>query len=379
DGFGLVLLLRARSRLISHLQAEQLADMTAMAAADERPFGTAEAEGFIADEIRAALCWTRRAAESQLRLAGLVVDRFPMVWEALWRGRIDLPRARVIVDQLEAAPEDQATRVVEQILEWASSRTTGQIAARIRKLLISLDPALASVRYRAGLEWRKLELSANSDGTANLFGLSLPADLANSAFDRIDRLARQTRIGDEDRTLDQRRADLFLDLLEGNPVNGDSGENRGMVDIRVDLTTLARLNEHPGEIPGWGPVISDICRRVAENRESDWQVTVTKGDRPVWTGSTSRRPSPGQRRRIAAFTPACVFPGCRRPASRSDLDHNQPWHQGGRTDDPNLAPLCRHDHRVKDEGGWKLHQPQPGVYHWRSPLGHTYLVIPEPP
>ncbi|MGQ0849645.1 MAG: hypothetical protein ACT4OP_11090, partial [Actinomycetota bacterium] len=42
DGFGLVLLLRARSRLISHLQAEQLADMTAMAAADERPFGTAE-------------------------------------------------------------------------------------------------------------------------------------------------------------------------------------------------------------------------------------------------------------------------------------------------------------------------------------------------
>ncbi|MGQ0848156.1 MAG: DUF222 domain-containing protein [Actinomycetota bacterium] len=379
DGYSLVQLLQAVSRQVSHLQAEMLAVMTAIAAADDQPFGTAESEGFVADEIRAALCWTRRAAESQLDLAFMLVERFPAVWEALWTGRIDLPRARVIVTGLDTVPEELAGWVVDRVLDWAGNRTTGEIAARIRKLLISLDPHLASVRYRKGLEWRRLLLTANSDGTANLMGLSLPADRANTAIDRLDHLARQAKTRDEERTLDQLRADLLLDLLEGNPVKGEAGRRRGVVDLRVDLTTLAGLDANPGEIPGWGPVIADVCRQIAQHGEGQWQVTVTEGGRPVWTGTTRRRPGRAQRRRIMAFTPTCVFPGCRRPTQQSDLDHNQPWHQGGETEDPNLAPLCRHDHRVKDQGGWKLHQPQPGVYVWTSPLGHTYVVIPEPP
>jgi hypothetical protein len=33
--------------------------------------------------------------------------------------------------------------------------------------------------------------------------------------------------------------------------------------------------------------------------------------------------------------------------------------------------VCRRDHRIKDEGGWQLHQPVPGVSVWTSPLGHS--------
>ena len=42
----------------------------------------------------------------------------------------------------------------------------------------------------------------------------------------------------------------------------------------------------------------------------------------------------------------------------------------------NLGPVCRHDHRVKHHGGWRLHQPRPGHFTWTSPLGHTYQVPP---
>ncbi|MGH3779088.1 MAG: hypothetical protein ACRDRO_00285 [Pseudonocardiaceae bacterium] len=28
-------------------------------------------------------------------------------------------------------------------------------------------------------------------------------------------------------------------------------------------------------------------------------------------------------------------------------------------------------HRLKHEGGWTLHQPQPGLFRWTSRLGHT--------
>ncbi len=45
------------------------------------------------DEIRAALCLTRRAAGEQLSLAAALVDRLPRVHQALAAGEIDLPRA----------------------------------------------------------------------------------------------------------------------------------------------------------------------------------------------------------------------------------------------------------------------------------------------
>jgi hypothetical protein len=37
---------------------------------------------------------------------------------------------------------------------------------------------------------------------------------------------------------------------------------------------------------------------------------------------------------------------------------------------------CRHDHRLKGEGGWALQQPAPGVFRWTSRLGHTYQRRP---
>ncbi|MDA8438517.1 MAG: hypothetical protein M0Z51_06610, partial [Propionibacterium sp.] len=41
----------------------------------------------------------------------------------------------------------------------------------------------------------------------------------------------------------------------------------------------------------------------------------------------------------------------------------------------NLSPISRRAHRAKTHGGWRLQQPIPGVLIWRSPYGHTYLVV----
>ena len=55
-------------------------------------------DGFAAEEIGAALCLTRRAADSHLGLALDLFERLPAVGEALRRGLIDLARARVICE-----------------------------------------------------------------------------------------------------------------------------------------------------------------------------------------------------------------------------------------------------------------------------------------
>ena len=65
-------------------------------------------------------------------------------------------------------------------------------------------------------------------------------------------------------SIDQLRADVFLDLLQGRSVG--SGADRGTVDITVDLGVLAGLSEAPGELNGYGPVIADIARQVAREQ-----------------------------------------------------------------------------------------------------------------
>ncbi len=157
---------------------------------------------------------------------------------------------------------------------------------------------------------------------------------------------------------------------------------RGTVDIHVDLTTLTRLTDDPGELAGYGPVIADIARQVAENQPgAEWRWTLTDSDSgmTVDNGVTRRRPTHLQRRHIEARHPHCVFPGCRIPAAECDLDHRQPWAHGGPTTTDNLAPLCRHHHQTRHHSNW-THQPLPnGDHQWTSQLGHTYTTSGLPP
>jgi hypothetical protein len=379
---GRVTVMQAWARQLAHAQAELYVSIISVAdAAAERAGGDVElAQDLAASEIRAALTLTRRAADAQLDLARDLLERHPRVWEALHQGRIDLPKARVVVDQTSHLEEKTARQVADTALQRAAEMTTGQLRARIRRLVITVDPDSARERYEAKLKDRRVIIEATEAGTANLFGMDLPAADTNAAMRRINRLARSAKTAEDHRSIDQIRADILLALLNGREPGQSPGVG-AVVDIRVDLTTLAGLDDNPAEIPGWGPVIADIARQVVEELDkAEWRTTVTNPDtgQPVHVGTTRRRPTRAQRRRIEAVAPTCVFPGCRMPARNSDLDHRQAWADGGPTQEDNLEPLCRHDHQLK-HAGWKLEGLETGEYQWTSPLGLKYTVDPRAP
>ena len=380
SGRDRVLLMRAERRQSDHYRAEMYASMVAVAESTEELESVLPVELVVdgaADEIRAALTLTRRSAESQLDFARELVTDYPVVWEALGSGVIDVPRAMVILNQTCHLEPDVRDRVVTEAMEQAPDQTTGQLAARLRRLAISVDPDTARKRYELGVEERRVTSEVNPDGTANLYGLALPAVETQAVMRRINRLARAARDADDPRSIDQIRADILLDLLQGRA--GQQGGGKGIVDITVDLEVLAGLAENPGELNGYGPVIADIARQVARDQTtSTHRVTVTENGEPVWTGTTRRRPTTHQTRHIQTQTPTCVFPGCRMPATECDLDHTRAWVEGGPTTTDNLSPLCRHDHRLK-HAGWKMKRIRPGTYQWTSPLGHTYTTGPDPP
>jgi hypothetical protein len=333
-----------------------------------------------AAEIRAALRWTRRAAEFELVCALGLERRLPQVWELLAGGVIDTRRVKTILDGTAHLSDEAAHELVDTIVDRVGQLTTGQLAALIRRLSIQVDPDDAHHRYETAIGRRRVVSEATEEGTANLLGLDLAPDRVAAATRRINRIARRLHTTGETRTMDQLRADVVLDLLNGKTVTG-TGSDRAVVDIQVDLDTLAGLAESPGDLAGYGPVIADIARQVTAQQEtSEWRFTVTHPDSgmPIHVGTTQRRPTTSQRRVVEARHRTCVFPGCRMPARACDLDHRIPWAHGGPTTIDHLAPLCRHDHRNRHHG-W-TYQPLPNGDHlWTSPLKHTSTTSGTPP
>jgi hypothetical protein len=72
----------------------------------------------------------------------------------------------------------------------------------------------------------------------------------------------------------------------------------------------------------------------------------------------------------------CTSPICRRPASQCDFEHNIPYEAGGRSCLCNGGPKCRHDHRLKQQSGWKVDQLPDGTFRWTAPSGRSYDTEP---
>ncbi len=374
SGHDLVALLIAEEHLIAYFQALQAATMAELARADvSDPDSCARGEiawEEAASEIGAALRLTRRGAEARLYTAVQLWVDYPAVGRALARGDFDYYRARVICEGVSCLDQERATEVVDRVLERASRLTSGQLRAWIRRLVAEADPDGAAERYERTVQERRIVATEDDIGIASLSGVDLPSDRVAEARARIEAIARSLCGPGETRTLDQLRADVYLDLLCGT---GPDDRARGVVDIHIDLETLAGLIDNPAEIPGFGPVLADVGRRLALEHGRQWQVTVTYQGAPVWTGVTRRRPDTALARRIRARYRRCVFPGCRMPARSCDLDHTQPWCEGGATCEHNLAPLCRHHHMLR-HSTWTYRRLDDGRHQWTSPLGWTYTT-----
>ncbi len=378
SGHDRVTVLRAIDRMAAHYVALRYEAMVAVVDAAEGCDERGRLEAAEA-EIGAALHLTRRATERELALAWDLHHRHPRILTALHSGRIDVRRARVLVDGTAHLDDPAARRVVAEIIDDAVTLTTGQLDHRLRRLCLEAQPNDAKARYDTSVEQRRVVMYPTTAGTAELFAFDLPPHETAAAMRRVNTIAKSLTTADETRTMDQLRADVFLDLLQGTGVATRAG--RGTVDVRTTLTSLTGLSDEPGELAGYGPVIADVTRQVAaKQHDSEWRIVITDDNGDILhVGTTQYRPTAQQRRTTQALYPTCVFPGCRMPAGDTDLDHRTPHAQDGPTTVANLAPLCRRHHTTRHQYGWTYQRLNNGNHQWTSPLGHTHTVTRDPP
>ncbi len=192
---------------------------------------------------------------------------------------------------------------------------------------------------------------------------------------------------------------------------------RGRINITVPLSTMAGISDSPGHLAGFGPITGHTVRQLVDGAAGQpgvrWCITVTGDDgEAVGHGCATRirssggppgdqgwlltvklsalagaecahtrasphyRPPPSLSHLVQTRNTCCTAPGCRMPAAVCDIDHTVPFGQGGLTCECNLGPLCRRHHRVKQARGWRLVQPEPGVFAWQTPSGRSYVTGP---
>ena len=241
-GLGLTYVMQARSRQANHERGELLATIgrllrygVATAAIAKRP------DEFAADEVRAALRLTRRAAKRLCELAWDLQRRLPAVLEAMRAGVLDQARGQVFSTWTAGLSAEHTDAVVAGVLPRAPELTTGELAVAIARLAIALDPEWVRRRYEAALRNRRVVGKQNPDGTGTLTGHDLPADEVVAACAHLDALARAAKAAGHPDRVDHLRADLLLGLV--------TGRYTGLTDQQIIETLLATAKNPPPTNP----------------------------------------------------------------------------------------------------------------------------------
>jgi hypothetical protein len=356
--------------------------------------------------LRAELaCATRvpeRSTERQILESESLTLMLPATLAALTAGDISYRHAQVLIDAMATLDREHAAALEAAALPFGLHLTAAKFDRTVRGLLERLAPDNAPQRHIAEVEKREVSVTPARDGMAWLTAY-LPAADALGIFNRITDVARSWKHTGADapgeRTLTQRRADAFRDLLlDGEVPAGTSADGSARLPIGfgirpkvfVTVPVLGLLGRHlpgiadePAMLDGYGPIDMDTARELAAHAPSFIRLLTSPETGAVLSvGRDSYRVPADLKNWLAIRDGTCRFPGCSRPAAHCDVDHTDDWAFGNTTCHDNLAHLCPSHHTVKHQSAWTVEQAAaesesaPGTLVWTSPLGSTYITEP---
>jgi hypothetical protein len=337
-------------------------------------------------ELASALGMTEASADRLISRAEALVHRYPQVLDSLAGARMTSRRAEMLVDGLDMVEPELRGQMLVEGLALAEMLPDGTFRRRLQHLIDTIRATTLEKRHAEALDARRVVVEPADDGMAWLHAY-MPAVEAHAIHGRVTAMAKAllTDGAEDDRTLDQRRADVLGDLLVDGVTDALSAEARGIrasVSVTVPVLSLMSSGErHRGDgfatVEGIGPIPMGRARELCGG-SADWLRVLTHPETGMVlsVGRTRYRPPAELRRLVRWRAETCMGPGCNIPASRCEIDHNVAWEHGGRTELTNLTPLCKGHHIVKHHGRWRVRQLSGGTLEWTSPSGREYRVEP---
>ena len=413
--------LAALERQSSWLQAAMQRAIVAVAGIEagqsDGPFsGLDEAER---EDVSSALRLSAGTAQMRIDVARTLVNHLPNTCSALATGELSAAHATVIAKETAAAIRDGLSEfaifsIEEKAIAHAEFHTPSQVAQQVRSAIAKFAPATFEEVVEKARDTRRVSCYNDVDGMSTVVAI-LPAEDAQTVMKAIeafiikgshsfnlpadtvstdvrgtyavttDALGKDAHgsdaIGTDARSTDVRSADMkradALTALAGFALAASSADvathRRPItVNVTIDLPTLLGLSENPGQLAGYGAIPASVARALAS--DGKWKRFITDPQTGALLDYGREIYSPPQALIdfLIARDRTCRFPGCRKSAALSDLDHAQSWEEGGTTSLDNLGALCRRHHLLKTHGGWRIESRADGSCTWTSPLGKIY-------
>ncbi|MDV6012181.1 DUF222 domain-containing protein [Haloechinothrix sp. LS1_15] len=346
---------------------------------------------YVADEAALELRLSRQQAQARLERARQLTRRMPRLLARMHHGDLEGHTAGRVADTVAVLDDDTARQLDARLDEKLDSgrvdiHNPANLARAARRLVEHLDPRGQTARARRARAGRTIELLPGEHGMSTLL-FDLPAEIAASAYGRIDATARRIRNTGDARTLDQLRADVAANLLHertpGSPSTSPKAADAvdaATVFLHMPIDTALGISDSGCELAGYGPLPGPIAREIMSNPNSLWRKVLTDpASGAVHDVGRRYRPTAAIRDLVAIRDAECTIPGCHRPAQRCDFDHQQAWQHGGSTSATNAAAKCEHHHSMKDTPGWTIHtDPVAGTTTLTTPTGRTHTTHHHP-
>lgn len=324
------------------------------------------------------------------------------------------------------------------MLATAPGKSPAQLRTRGRQLLEKYYGLSYTKRSRTAMRDRRIMFDEDADGMS-WFSAFLPTAGCHAIFSRIDAMARVLKADPasaadllhpegngtsaaqsaaasgqgtpiteatddptELRTVEQLRADVFMDLLLEGPAGKGLASIQPEVFVTIPATMLPGLPGGPtaeteskpsqvgtAELPpgvevptvlGGGAVDQESAARFMAAAKTWWRVvTDPMTGAIVKFGQSKYRPSAAQRAALRFRDGGCCTPGCPGRVEDCDVDHDREWQEGGGTDLGNLYLRCRRCHRLKSWGLLDFEEGADGSVVARSLFGTRQGKTPAAP
>ena len=353
--------------------------------------GARSTAAWLADQTRQAHGTVRRHSA----LAGALTSRWFQMSDALAAGEVNLAQAHVIVDALDALPQDLGddlrAKAEAYLIEQASEFGPRELRVLGGGVLAHLAPEISDeVDYqrllaeerRAGAATR-LSMRPRGDGStdiharvpdhaANRLGAYLNAYTAprrhhlhphhdNTVETPFGPLAPAETDQVAQLPITRQRGQAFVALLENIPTTSlpRHGGTATTVTITLDYATLVRGVDDAGvaSTSTGDRITAGTARRLA--CQAGIIPVVLGGDSEILdVGRTSRLVTDAIRKALNLRDQGCTTVGCTMPAEFCEGHHIVPWSTGGKTSLEDCKLLCSfHHHRAHDPGWSTHHQP----------------------
>lgn len=414
----------SRQAKVAEFEARRSRDYQARRA--EEPHFTMTPLRETAVEVAPLIGAAEARVKADLRTTRTLQASFPGVWALVEAGQLDLHRASLLADAAAthlredpAAVTELAAKMTAWFADHIAAKTAGQggdahlgavagtlvtktarqIGNRVNYLVKQLKPRDAEERFARRYRDRSARVDSTGDAMAQLV---LSHDVASlQAVDyRLTMIAKaMRRQRGEERTLEQLRTDLAVDLLLGrltvgattgefeHPESSPTGDPldtvrpcpvqpwaRPVINVTVPIQTLMGLTDDPGLLTGGESLPAGLVRAIAADPDSTWYRMLTDPARQcVELSVKGYKPTGPIIRQTVADYGTCFDPVCGVPATGCELDHRVPAPTGPTSTD-NMGPGCKGHHRAKHAPGFGLSRTPAGQLVFTTAAGFSHRV-----